>query len=124
MNLLLDTHVIIWWAEDDPRLSQNAIDAIDDPDNRLILSVVAAWEFQWLQMRRRIPTIVPIDRIIDDLALEELPFAFDLHSFSASLPPIHGDPMDRMMIAQALRHDLAFVTADLNIHKYPVKTFW
>jgi PIN domain nuclease of toxin-antitoxin system len=124
MNLLLDTHVLIWLAQDDSRLNQTVLDVLDDPDSSLALSVVAAWEFQWLQMRRRIATIVPIEQIIEDLGIETLSFEFDLHRFSASLPPIHGDPMDRMMIAQAMRHDLVFVTADDNIRKYPVKTLW
>jgi antitoxin (DNA-binding transcriptional repressor) of toxin-antitoxin stability system len=83
---------------------------------------VAAWEIQWLQMRRRIATTVPLDQLIDDLGLMELPFEFALHRFSASLPPLHGDAMDRMMIAQALRHDMTLVTFDENIHKYAVKT--
>jgi PIN domain nuclease of toxin-antitoxin system len=124
MTFLLDTHVLVWWADDDARLSQAVNEVLDDPVNELAVSVIAAWEFQWLQMRRRIATTVPIDEIINELGLEKLPFDFSLHRFSASLPPIHGDPMDRMMIAQALRNDLVFVTSDQDIHKYPLKTLW
>jgi PIN domain nuclease of toxin-antitoxin system len=124
MNLLLDTHVLVWWSNNDRRLSDSAMSALLDPDNILHLSVVAAWEFRWLKLYKRISVAVPLEIIVEELALVKLSFEFDLDRFSDSLPLIHGDPLDRMMIAQAMRHDLVFVTSDANIRRYPVKTIW
>ena len=124
MNLLIDTHALVWWVSDNPKLSSRALAALTDPDNTLFLSVVAAWEFQWLQMRRRIDVPISLDEILEIVPLQPLAVDFTLHRYSASLPPIHGDPIDRMMIAQAIRHDLHLVTRDENVHTYPVKVLW
>jgi PIN domain nuclease of toxin-antitoxin system len=124
MKLLLDTHAFIWWAAADPRLSPRALDALKDPENERYLSVVAAWEFQWLQLRSRIELRTPLETILETAPVLTLGLPFDLHRFSFGLPPVHGDPNDRMLIAQAIRDDMVLVTRDGPIHQYPVRTLW
>ncbi|MBA3898374.1 MAG: type II toxin-antitoxin system VapC family toxin [Sphingomonadaceae bacterium] len=124
MKLLIDTHALVWWGSADPRLSGPALAALSAPDNDLYFSAVAAWEFQWIQARGRIDLAAPLDELLELLPITSLDLAFDLHRYSASLPPHHGDPIDRIMIAQALRDDMILVTRDGNIRKYNVRTLW
>ena len=122
MRLLLDTHVIIWAAILPERLSQRARDAIVEADERLV-SVASAWEYE--AKRARSPGSLP--RPFDDLMSPEfttLDVRFGIHNRFSRLPSIHSDPFDRMLIAQAMEADLAIVTADANIRRYPVETIW
>lgn len=124
MKLLLDTHALVWWAAGDRKLSRRALAALINPDNERYLSIVTAWEFHWIQLRGRIDLATPLDLILETAPVVCLDLPFDLHRYSATLPPIHGDPIDRMLIAQALREDMVLVSCDGPIHDYPVKTLW
>ena len=93
-------------------------------ENDLLISVVSAWEYE--QKRRKSPDefTMPFVEITKAICYTKLDFAFDVHKYAQSLPPIHKDPFDRMLIAQAIHHDLEFVASDAAIHRYPVRTFW
>ena len=58
------------------------------------------------------------------MGAETVGFDFPLHAYAESLPLIHRDPFDRMLIAQALHHDMTLVTSDETIRRYPVRTLW
>ncbi len=122
MRLLLDTHVLIWAASAPERLSARARGAIVDADERCV-SVVSAWEYEAKRAGHPGRTAKPFDQLMvgDFLPLD---FAFAAFRHAASLPPIHADPFDRMLIAQAIEHDLTIITADKNIRRYPVATLW
>ena len=124
VKLLLDTHALVWWVADDPRLSRTALAAMIDPDNDCYLSIVAAWEFRWIQARSRIAVMTPLEDILRVVPLICLDLPFDLHRYSSTLPPIHSDPIDRMLVAQAIRDDMVLVSCDGPVHRYPVKTLW
>jgi PIN domain nuclease of toxin-antitoxin system len=124
MKLLLDTHAFVWWAASDSRLSRPALAELENPDNERFLSVVAAWEFQWIQARGRVSITTPLDIILATAPVTCIGVPFDLHRYSASLPPIHGDPVDRMLVAHALRDDMVLVSRDSHVHRYPVKVLW
>jgi len=124
LKLLLDTHVFVWWAAGDLKLSQAATAALNDPDNECFLSAIVAWEFQWIQARGRIPFAIPLSEILKTAPVTKIDIPFELHAFSASLPPIHGDPVDRILIAQALLDDMVLVTRDEDVRRYPVRTLW
>ena len=94
MRLLLDTHAFLWYITDDPRLSAASADAIRDEGNDIFLSVVSVWE----TLR-------------------------NINSHLLRLPLHHRDPFDRMLICQALQHDLVVVTSDGQFEKYPVRLF-
>lgn len=125
MTLLLDTHVIVWLAAGNERLSKRAIEAALDPDTRLVISAVTAWEYADLEQRGRFKGSGPLAPIIEQLDIEVLDFPAALWPLAATLPPIHRDPIDRMLVAHVLALDMPLVTADANIARYPgVSVIW
>ena len=124
MKLLLDTHAFAWWASGDPKLSKAALAAIGDPANERYLNVVAAFEFNWIQLRGRLEIATPLEILLETAPVTCIDIPFDLHRYSSTLPQHHGDPMDRLMIAHALYADMVFVSCDENVHKYDVPIIW
>ena len=124
MALLLDTHILVWIANGDKRLSAAALDAIMDPDNPLFLSAVNAWEYADLEQRGRFEGSGPLEPLLETLDIQTLDLPASVWTATATLPNIHRDPIDRMMIAHAQSLDIILVSADKNVRKYPVKTLW
>lgn len=124
LDLLIDTHVLIWAVEASPRLRASAREMLVDPVNRLYASAVTAWEFADLRARNRLPTIADFAVVIDLLALRLLDVPADLWRLARDLPNLHGDPLDRMLVAHAINADLPILTADETIRGYPVRTLW
>jgi PIN domain nuclease of toxin-antitoxin system len=121
VRLLLDTQILVWLVNGDRRLKDAVSAAIGNPATSLHVSAVIAYEYADLQKRGRIPVDEPMTELIVrfDLAIESFPA--DCWQRAADLPAIHRDPIDRMLVAHALHDDMTLVTADANIHKYPVK---
>ena len=122
MNLLLDTHVLIWTLEDNPTLSVSARDAIVNGANIVFVSSVSIWE---IRIKKALGKLDVPDDLLEQIKLHrftELAINFE-HAYSAGdLPDIHKDPFDRMLIAQAKIEKLTLVTRDGFIPKYDVKT--
>lgn len=122
MRILLDTHVFLWWAVDDPRLSAELRLALESPDNQVYLSSVSVWEIVIKQGlgRIRLPDN-PADWLqayVTQYGL--LPLAIE-HSHALTirdLPPKHRDPFDRMLVAQAVCEGMTLATADQAISQY------
>ena len=124
MVLLLDTQVLVWLGTGDPRLSSKVSDAITDPDVASFVSAVTAWEYVDLHGRGRFPGGAPFDEILRQFALDVLEAPPELWTVCASLPDLHRDPVDRMLVAHAKLHELTIATADTMIRRYPVRTLW
>lgn len=124
MALLLDTNAIIWLGHDDPKLAPAIRERLLSGQDELRISVVSAWEYGQKRKLKRQDLPFSFDSLVAALPHSKLDFAFELHRYAESLPLIHRDPFDRMLIAQALHHELTLVTPDADIHKYPVKTLW
>ncbi len=127
MRLLLDTQVFLWFITGDPRLSPRMLDAIRNLDNEVYLSAVSLWEAIVKYQLGKLPLpqppeiYLPVQRRrhqIASLALDEASVCQ-----LASLPLVHRDPFDRMLICQAIANDLILVTADEIFHHYPVSIF-
>lgn len=120
VRLLLDTQILVWMVIGDKRLVPRAMAALSDEANSLHVSTVVAYEYADLQRRGRIPILETISELEArfDLTLEGYPAG--CWRRAAELPPIHRDPVDRMLIAHALAEDMTLVTADANIRRYPV----
>jgi PIN domain nuclease of toxin-antitoxin system len=126
MNLLLDSHVFIWWIED--TLPRAIRDACMDAGNRVSVSAVSAWELQIKQDLGKLKLSVPVqtlfDRELSNNGIELLPIKLEHLWALADLPRLHGDPFDRLLIAQARHEGLTLVSADAVMRGYPVEVLW
>ncbi|HEX6682310.1 MAG TPA: type II toxin-antitoxin system VapC family toxin [Candidatus Limnocylindrales bacterium] len=120
MRLLLDTHVILWWLLDDPGLSDAVKDRIES-DAEVYVSVASAWELAIKQATGKLSAPVDIVQAVGGSGLVHLPIRFDHAVVAGNLPPIHKDPFDRMLIAQATCEGLKLLTRDAQILKYDVE---
>ncbi|MEW6608925.1 MAG: type II toxin-antitoxin system VapC family toxin [bacterium] len=124
MKLLLDSHIFLWFISGDKRLPEDMRDTIRNPINEVYLSIVSLWEaiIKYELGRLSLPQppniYLPIQRQrhqIASLSLDETSV-----SQLANLAKIHRDPFDRMLICQAIEHNLTIVTVDGSICAYPV----
>jgi len=124
MNLLLDTHVFLWWCAQNPRLSTAATQAIADPDNTIFFSLASAWEIAIKQALGRVKTPEPIEDAVQKNEFSPLEISFEHARVAGTLPPHHRDPFDRMLIAQAKVDRLTFVTHDSSMQPYEIDLLW
>jgi PIN domain nuclease of toxin-antitoxin system len=120
MNLLLDTHVLLWAAAG--QLPKKARGVIEDKANRLFFSPASLWEIAIKRALKRGDFQVDVSLLYHGLlesGYEELPLTGRHVLFIETLPPIHKDPFDRALIAQALAEAMTFVTADGKLTAYP-----
>ena len=124
MRLLLDTHALIWALANPDRLSPQAAEAIRAETNDVFVSIVSPWE---IAIKKSLGKL----RAPDDLQVQLNEKGFELLQVSLrhtesleSLPRHHGDPFDRMLIAQARVEGLPIVTADPSFAGYDVTVVW
>jgi PIN domain nuclease of toxin-antitoxin system len=122
MKYLLDTHLMLWAAGQPDRLSAEAHDLLGDSDNALLFSAASLWEIAIKQTMGREDFKVDarvLRRGLLDNGYEELPIT-SAHAVGLdALPPIHKDPFDRILVAQAQIEGLTLLTADEQVAKYP-----
>jgi PIN domain nuclease of toxin-antitoxin system len=123
LKLLLDTHVLIWMSIAPDRLSGKAARLLMEAEF-LCVSVVSGWEYGMKRRRHPEQFLADFDSLLAGLDFRPLGMPFELHRYAEQLPPIHQDPFDRMLIAQAIDQELTLVTADKLIRRYPVETLW
>ena len=122
MNLLLDTHLLVWAMGSPERLPLSLVDELQDPLTRPFFSVVSHWELVIKQALGRPDfTVQPavLRRALLDGGWEELPIQAQHVMAVANLPPLHRDPFDRLLLAQASAEGLLLVTADQQLARYP-----
>jgi PIN domain nuclease of toxin-antitoxin system len=121
MKLLLDTHLLIWVAADHPTLSDEARAVIEDTDNTLYFSVASMWEIiiksalgrEDFQVDARVLRRSLLDAGYEELSIESQ------HAFEvATLPPLHRDPFDRLLLGQAIAEGIVLLTHDDQIKRY------
>ena|SRR5262249_50046942 len=123
MKLLLDTHIFLWFISGDARLPSNWRDSIRDPGHEVYVSVVSLWEAMVKHRLGKLPlpyppeTYLPTQRIRHQMASLPLDEASVCHL--ATLPSVHRDPFDRMLVCQAIEHVLTMVTVDPIFEAYP-----
>ncbi|MFN8520210.1 MAG: type II toxin-antitoxin system VapC family toxin [Chloroflexota bacterium] len=127
MRALLDTHAFLWWMTDDQRLSSRARSIILDPESALLLSAACAWEIatKLARGRLRLPvTIHDVEAEVERQRIERVPVGFHDAITAGGLPRHHGDPFDRILVAQAQALGCPIVTRDPDIARYAVATIW
>ncbi|NLX98268.1 MAG: type II toxin-antitoxin system VapC family toxin [Rhodopirellula sp.] len=124
MRLLLDTHVFLWYISAAPELPVAFRDAIREPASEVYLSVASVWEAVIKHALGKLPLpqapekYLPRQREAHKVAT--LPIEEAAISHLVSLSPLHRDPFDRILVAQALQHGLTLVTVDDAVRAYPM----
>jgi len=125
VRLLLDTHIFIWLAGESSALPPRARSLCEDTGNELWLSVASVWEMQIKHQLGKLPLSMPVAELVgsqgeaNGVAL--LGIALRHVLALEALPPLHGDPFDRLLIAQARVEGLALLTADDMLLRYDVR---
>ena len=128
MKFLIDTHVFLWWVMDSTSFSAEARRLLTDDGSSIVLSSVVPWELAIKSAKGQLVFAEPLDTVVDKytrrFGLDPLPVSIPHALKTATLPGIHRDPFDRMLIAQALVENLPLMTADAIIARYKVPIIW
>ena len=119
-GLLLDTHVLLWWAGSPKEISPEARLAIASGRNPLLFSYASIWELNIKISRGRLVLPESTEIMLQRARCHSLPITVEHIEATGTLPHHHGDPFDRMLIAQAMADRLTLVTRDRDIRKYDV----
>ena len=120
MNLLLDTHVFLWWLADDPKLGAETRSTIADGRNEVSVSAVTIAEIAIKRSQGKLDAPPDLLHILAEEGFTELPLLSTHAAALETLPWHHRDPFDRMLIAQAQIEGLALATSDRRIRDYEV----
>jgi len=120
LRLLLDTHVVVWALSEPKQLAGRARRAIEDSKNDIFVSVVSPWELAVKGPRQGLRTPDDLELQLEQRRFEVLPILLRHTEPIESMPRHHGDPFDRMLVAQAVTDGLTIVTADRKLTNYQV----
>ena len=124
MRLLLDTHTLLWWRDDSPRLSSRARSEIADATNEILVSVATLWEISIKRMLGKLSFPDDLEEVVREESFGLLPISFKHLRRLETLPGLHRDPFDRMLVAQALTEGAPLVTNDRALLAYGAPTLW
>jgi PIN domain nuclease of toxin-antitoxin system len=128
LKLLLDTQCLLWWFTEPERLNSDAIDRIAAEENELFFSVASAWEIAIKVGIGKLPLSEPVDTYVASrmqrLGAKYLNIVFPHVCTVATLPLLHRDPFDRILVAQAQIEKMTLVTADEILTQYGVELLW
>ncbi len=128
MNLLLDTHTLLWWLFNDERLSARARTLIAAPGNEVVVSSASAWEIATKHRLGKLPKAgdVPtrLSFYLRKARIATLPITIEHAVAAGALPGPHRDPFDRMLIAQSRLEKMPVVTVDPVFRDYGARTCW
>ena len=119
---LLDTHALLWWLADDPLLGRKAREIIGDGTRPIFVSAASTWEIAIKKGLGKLTAPGNMNQIIAEERFSGLEISLSHGERAGALPPIHRDPFDRMLVAQAMAEGLMIITADRFIPDYDVET--
>jgi PIN domain nuclease of toxin-antitoxin system len=129
VRLLVDTHALLWWGLDEPKLSRRARALLEDPDSELHVSAASAWEIATKYRLGRLPDAV--GRLAVDMpgwfariGVNELPISVAHAQRAGALEGMHGDPFDRMIAAQSLVEEIPVLGRDKALLEFGVELIW
>lgn len=120
MNLILDTHVLLWWFEAPESLSIPCLEAMTNPDNSVYISSVVALEITIKTATRKLKGLDDLEGLMRANHFLPLPVTIAHALAVGDLPVLHRDPFDRLLIAQALSEGFVLVSRDPIVARYPV----
>lgn len=120
MSYLLDSHVLLWWLEDSPRIGATLRETLADPQVRVLVSAVSVWELGIKQALGKLQAPESVVDLLQDEGFEGLAITMRHAQAAARLPLLHRDPFDRMLVAQACLDKLTLITHDEAIQAYDV----
>ncbi|MBD2522137.1 PIN domain-containing protein [Nostoc sp. FACHB-133] len=123
MSFLLDTHILLWFLENDSQLSDRVREVITNPVNLIFVSAISAWEISIKQSLGKLIAPSNLEEALRFSRLEVLSMTLAHAIKVADLPLHHKDPFDRMLIAQALVEGLTIITVDQKFKFYDVPLF-
>jgi len=128
LKLLLDTHTLLWWWKDDPRLSRRAAKAIADEANIVLVSAASAWEIATKHRIGKLPGAESAIRDFNELIVVDgfghLAVSYQHAIKAGGFDIVHRDPFDRMLAAQSIIEGAALVTDDAAMKLFCVKCHW
>ena len=124
MRFLIDSHTFLWWRAGSPALSTTARNTIADPANEVLISIAALWELTIKESTGKLTFTPDLETMIADEGFWVLPITFVHLRRIGTLPRVHKDPFDRMMIAQALAEGIPIATGDPVFAGYGVQVVW
>jgi PIN domain nuclease of toxin-antitoxin system len=121
MPYLLDTHILLWWLGDYPKLSKTARELLKDQQNSFFVSSASAWEIAIKKALGKLEAPDELEKVLFENNF--LPLSITIsHALTAGKLPLHHlDPFDRMLISQAKVENLTIITHDPIFKKYPMK---
>jgi PIN domain nuclease of toxin-antitoxin system len=128
VRLLVDAHTVIWAVDDPSKLSPPAVTALEDPGNDLLLSAGTIWEIAIKVGLGKLSLSMPyrdwMNQAITDLGMTVLPITVEYADVQRNLSKHHGDPFDRLLVAQAQVEGMALVSADTGFDPYGINRLW
>lgn len=121
MNILLDTHTLLWWLDDYKKLSKKAFELIKDPENICYVSSASLWEISIKRKLGKLKIPNSFYDIFDQQNFEELSISFEHSKNIFLLPNVHKDPFDRMLISQSIVENLTLLSKDKVFKKYSIR---
>jgi PIN domain nuclease of toxin-antitoxin system len=123
MIYLVDTHVLLWYMEDNPALSRKAVKEIESLENSILLSKASLWEIAIKLSTGKLKLTMPLlelENYLERKSIIQLDFTFKDLDELTRLPFYHNDPFDRLIISQAITRNLAVISDDKKFKLYPV----
>jgi PIN domain nuclease of toxin-antitoxin system len=117
---LLDTNVLIWLSSDLRRVPRTVLELLEDSDSSLFASTISFWELSIKQGLRKLDSVIRFDIMTGEYGIRELQITSKYTHAVRELPRLHGDPFDRMLVAQAMVEGMVLVTSDGRLAEYPV----
>jgi PIN domain nuclease of toxin-antitoxin system len=118
LNLLVDTHVVIWTLEDSERLTPSIRNVLRNPRNQVFVSSISIYEILIKVQKGKLQIVDGFQEFIGRQDMQPLPFTWQHAEHANALAPLHFDPFDRALLGQAKAEDLTFVSFDRLIIKY------
>lgn len=128
-EFLIDTHVLIWYLEDNPKLSSNAAEILEDTRHNLYVSIASLWEIAIKSGLGKLKLKIEfhdLKEVLKRLSIEILLIDFEDTQIYLTLPIFenHRDPFDRILVGQVMRRSMALVSGDKKFDLYAIQRVW